>query len=159
MNFHRSAAHNHSLLDDPLAQYPNLAERTVLAAVRTWLHPDCGTVRQQDSWRGVLADAGLHTDGLDHFDMLMASLTHTSCRPLDTRCRCASELARDEASLLETIAHLQSTRGEAAVRILNDWLPQCAVSGVLKIARWFSISLLDAGLEIHVRPRDITYMH
>ncbi|WP_323117858.1 hypothetical protein [Burkholderia alba] len=159
MNFHRSAAHNHSLLDDSLAQHPDLAEQTVLAAVRTWLHPDCGTAREQKSWRDVLVDAGLHTDGLDHFDMLMYSLTCASCRPLDTRCRCATDLANDEASLLQTIAHLQTTHSEAAMRILNDWLPSFTVSGVLKIARWFSISLLDAGLEIRARARSVTYMH
>jgi hypothetical protein len=159
MNFHRSAAHNHSLLDETPAAEPDLAERILLTAVRTWLHPDCGAAREQRSWRDVLVDAGLRTDGLDQFDMMMTTLTGASPRPLDTRCRCASDLANDEASLLQTIAHLQSTRSEAALRILASWLPSVTVSGVLKITRWFSISLLDAGLEIRDRARSVTYMH
>lgn len=45
------------------------------------------------------------------------------------------------------------------MRVLNDWLPAFSVSGVLKLTRWFSISLLDAGLEIRARERNVTYMH
>ena len=55
--------------------------------------------------------------------------------------------------------HLQKTHSHAAMQLLNDWLPQPAVSGMLKIARWFAISLLDAGIVIRVRVRRVTYMH
>lgn len=150
------------LYDDPLAGDPDTAERVVLTAVRTWLHPDCGGNRQARlayTWRDVLVEAGVHADGLDHFDMMMNTLACSSQRPLDMRCRCAQDLAYDEASLLQAIAHLQSTRGEAAIGVLNDWLPAFSVSGVLKLTRWFSIALLDAGLEIRARDRNVTYMH
>ncbi|KAF1026133.1 MAG: hypothetical protein GAK40_01300 [Burkholderia plantarii] len=153
----RLATRRSALLDDPLAGDPDTAERVVLMAVRAWLHPDCDAARTRFTWRDVLAEAGIHADGADHFDMMMCTLACSSARPLDMRCRCAKDLAYDEASLLQTIAHLQSTRGEAAMRVLNDWLPAFSVSGVLKLTRWFSISLLDAGLEIRARARRDVY--
>lgn len=158
----RLATRRASLIDDPLAGDPDTAERVILTAVRTWLHPACASnanPRLPHTWRDVLVEAGVHTDGLDHFDMMMSVLANSAARPLDMRCRCARELAYDEASLLQAIAHLQSTRGEAAMRVLNDWLPAFSVSGVLKLTRWFSISLLDAGLEIRARERSVTYIH
>ncbi|AJY31777.1 hypothetical protein BTM_4913 [Burkholderia thailandensis 34] len=137
------------------------AARIVLTAIRRWLHPcadDDARCRPQ-SWRDVLASAGLRADGLVHFDMLMRFLTCDACHPLDTHCRCASGPANDEARLLQALAHLQSTRSEAALRALADWLPRCADSGVLKIARWFSIALLDAGLAIRAPAQSAAYMH
>ncbi|WP_027793935.1 hypothetical protein [Paraburkholderia acidipaludis] len=153
--FHR----NDTLLEDSFVQHPDSAEQTVLRAVRTWLRPHCDAYGKEESWRGVLAEAGLGADGVGHFDLLMGTLCRASCRPLDTRCRCASELATDEASLLRTLALLQSTRSEAAVQLLNDWLPMPSVPGMLKSARWFAIALLDAGLRLSERPRRVTYMH
>jgi hypothetical protein len=150
---------NDTLLDDSFAQHPDSAEQTVLRAVRTWLRPHCDAYGKEECWRGVLADAGIGVAGLGHFDLLMGTLCGAACRRLDTRCRCASELATDEASLLLTLALLQSTRSEAAVQLLNDWLPMPSVSGMLKSARWFAIALLDAGLRLSERPRRVTYMH
>lgn len=159
MHFHSPPVRQNSLLDDSLAQHPDVAELTVVSAVRTWLRPQCDAVRTRNSWRDVLSEAGMTADGLTYFDMLMRALMRTTCRPLDMRCRCASDLAKDEASLLQTIALLQKTHSQAAMQLLNDWLPQPAVSGMLKIARWFAISLLDAGIVIRVRMRRVTYMH
>jgi hypothetical protein len=153
--FHRTD----TLLEDSFAQHPDSAEQTVLRAVRTWLRPHCDAYGKEESWRGVLAEAGIGADGASHFDLLMGTLCRASCRPLDTRCRCASELATDEASLLRTLALLQSTRSEAAVQLLNDWLPMPSVSGMLKSARWFAIALLDAGLRLSERQRRVTYIH
>jgi hypothetical protein len=48
---------------------------------------------------------------------------------------------------------------DAAIRLLGEWLPPPTVSGLLKIARWFAISLLDTGLKLPVRKRSVTYMH
>ncbi|MGS1000611.1 hypothetical protein [Burkholderia glumae] len=159
----RLAAHHASPIDDPLAGDPDTAERIILTAVRIWLHPDAACANpasaRPPTWRDVLAEAGVHADGLDHFDMMMCALAGSAARPLDMRCRCTRELAHDEASLLQAIAHLQATRGEAAMRVLNDWLPAFSVSGVLKLTRWFAISLLDAGLEIRTRERRVTYLH
>ncbi|MFD1561377.1 hypothetical protein ACFSHT_37995 [Paraburkholderia silviterrae] len=152
-------ARNDTLLDETFVQHPDSAEQTVLRAVRTWLRPHCDASAKSEGWRGVLADAGLAADGIDHFALLMTTLCRASCRPLDTRCRCASELAKDEGSLLQVIALLQSTRSEAAVQLLNDWLPMPSVSGMLKTARWFAIALLDAGLRLSHRARRVTYMH
>jgi hypothetical protein len=150
---------NDTLLDDSYVQHPDSTEQMVLRAVRTWLRPHCDAYGKEECWRGVLADAGIGADGLGHFDLLMGTLCRATCRRLDTRCRCASELATDEASLLRTLALLQSTRSEAAVQLLNDWLPMASVSGMLKWARWFAIALLDAGLRLSERPRRVTYMH
>jgi hypothetical protein len=148
-----------TLLDDSFVQHPDSAEQTVLRAVRTWLRPHCDAYGKEESWRGVLVEAGLGADGIGQFDLLMGTLCRASRRTLDTRCRCASELAKDEAALLRTIALLQSTRSEAAVQLLNDWLPMPSVSGMLKSARWFAIALLDAGLRLSERARRVSYMH
>jgi hypothetical protein len=102
---------------------------------------------------------GLRQDGIEHFDLLMRSLMHVSYRPLDMRCRCASDLGKDEAVILQTIALLQRTHSGAALRMLSEWLPGPAVSGVLKLIRWFAIDLLDAGVELDVQARRVTYMH
>jgi hypothetical protein len=163
MNYTAPFARIDTLIDDTFVQHPDSAEQTVLRAVRTWLRPHCDAHGRAESWRGVLAEAGLAVDGLGHFDLLMGTLCRASCRascrPLDTRCRCASELAKDEGSLLQVIALLQSMRSEAAVQLLNDWLPMRSVSGMLKTARWFAIALLDAGLRLSDRVRRVTYMH
>ncbi|KVD81001.1 hypothetical protein WS62_25315 [Burkholderia sp. ABCPW 14] len=162
MNFHHADPSAAPLVDTDVALRDTDAQRIVLTAVRTWLHPaaaEDGARRDRQSWRDVLAAAGLHANGLVHFDMLMRFLTCDACHPLDTHCRCASGLASDEARLLQALAHLQSTRSEAALRALADWLPRCADSGVLKIARWFSIALLDAGLAIHSPAQPAAYMH
>jgi len=159
MNFHNPPARNHTLYDESFTQHPDMAEQTVLTAVRTWLRPQCDSVRRTSDWSGVLHEAGMTANGIGYFDILMRSLMRASCRPLDTRCRCASELANDEASLLQIIALLQRTRSDAATQMLNNWLPQPTVSTVLKIMRWFSIALLDAGLVLQVRARRVTYMH
>ena len=159
MNPTTLSARNDTLIDETFAQHPDSAEQTVLRAVRTWLRPHCNASAKAESWRGVLAEAGLAVEGIDHFELLMAALCRASSRPLDTRCRCAAELAKDEGSLLQVIALLQSTRSEAAVQLLNDWLPTPCVSGMLKTARWFAIALLDAGLRLSHRARRVTYMH
>jgi hypothetical protein len=159
MNYTAPLARSDTLIDDTFVQHPDSAEQTVLRAVRTWLRPHCDAYGKAESWRGVLADAGLGAEGIGHFDLLMGTLCRASCRPLDTRCRCASELAKDEGSLLQVIALLQSTRSEAAVQLLNDWLPTQSVSGMLKTSRWFAICLLDAGVQLSDRTRRVTYMH
>ncbi|WP_042263559.1 hypothetical protein [Paraburkholderia heleia] len=159
MNYTAPFARNDTLIDDTFVQHPDTAEQTVLRAVRTWLRPHCDAYAKVESWRGVLADAGLGAEGFGYFDLLMGTLCRASRRPLDTRCRCACELAKDEGSLLQVIALLQSTRSEAAVQLLNDWLPTSSVSGMLKTTRWFAIALLDAGLRLSDRSRRVTYMH
>jgi hypothetical protein len=159
MNFHSSSSTVPSLLDDPARPEADEAEHTVLNAVRTWLRPRCDAQGRSANWRAVLSEAGVTADGLGYFDLLMHQLRRSARRRLDTRCRCARELAKDEASLLQTIALLQRVRGDAAVELLNDWLSEPALSGVLKIVRWFAIALLDAGLVIQVRKRRVTYMH
>ncbi|KAG0184218.1 hypothetical protein DFQ28_011570 [Apophysomyces sp. BC1034] len=159
MSFHTQPAGIRSLLDDSYSQYPDTAEQVVLCAVRTWLRPVCDARRAHQSWQQVLAHASVCGDGAEQFDILMRTLIRTSCRPLDMRCRCASDLAHDEASLLQTIALLQSMQIDTATQLLGEWLPQPTVSGVLKMARWFAISLLDAGVQLRVRRRSVTYMH
>lgn len=57
---------------------------------------------------------------MERFDLVMRSLATVSLRPLDMRCRCATDMAGDEALLLQTIALLQTTRSQAAVRLLGE---------------------------------------
>jgi hypothetical protein len=159
MHFHSLSEQPYSLLDESLAQHPDMAEQTVLGAVRTWLRPQCDAVRKRESWRESLSEAGLSSDGLVSFDLLMRSIMSVSQRPLDTRCRCASDLAKDAAMLLQSIALLQGMRSDEAIGLLDDWLPQPAVSVMLNVVRWFAIALLEAGLELTVRERRVTYMH
>jgi hypothetical protein len=145
--------------DDMLLEQPEGPELTVLFAIRTWLRPRCDGRRAHQQWQEILRMAGLRAEGIERFDFVMCSLTAVSVRPLDLRCRCATELAGDEAALLQTIALLQATRSDAAIRLLGAWLPQPAVSGIVKLIRWLAIDLLEAGLEISVRERHTTYMH
>jgi hypothetical protein len=159
MYFLIPSAQPYTLLDESLAQHPDVAEQTVLTALRTWMRPRCDSVRKNESWRAVLSDAGLGADCLLCFDVLMNSLTDESCQPLDMRCRCASDLAKDEATLLQTLALLQRMRNDEAIALLDERLPRPASGVALKVARWFAFWLLDAGLEIRVRERRVTYMH
>ncbi|AJY40079.1 hypothetical protein I6G56_25575 [Burkholderia humptydooensis] len=163
MHFPHAAPNGAPLAEADVEPRDADAARIVLTAIRRWLHPskvaaDDTRCRRQ-SWRDVLTAAGLRADGLVHFDMLMRFLTCNTCHPLDTHCRCACGPANDEAQLLQALAHLQSARSEAALRALADWLPRCADSGVLKIARWFSIALLDAGLAIRTPTQPAAYLH
>lgn len=159
MNFHNPSASDQSLYEESFAQHPDIAEQTVLAAVRTGLRPQCDAVRRSRDWHEVLSEVGMTAEGMVYFDTLMRSLMCASCRPLDARCRCATDLAKDEASLLQIIALLQRASDDAAMRILNDGLPPPAVNPVLKTVRLFAIALLNAGLAIRVRVRRVTYMH
>jgi hypothetical protein len=159
MNFRSQHGSRPELIDDHPAETADAPDHTVLSAVRTWLRPACETARGSLHWRDILSDAGLRKDGIEHFDLLMRSLMRASYRPLDMRCRCAIELGKDEAVILQTIALLQKTHSGAALRMLSEWLPAPAVSGVLKLIRWFAIDLLDAGVELDVQARRVTYMH
>lgn len=159
MNFRSQYSSRPELIDDHPADPADSPERTILCAVRTWLRPTCETARGDVHWREILRGVGLRHDGIEHFDLLMRSLMQVSYRPLDMRCRCASDLGKDEAVVLQTIALLQKTHSGAALRMLGEWLPAPAVSGVLKLIRWFAIDLLDAGVKLDVQPRRVTYMH
>jgi hypothetical protein len=66
---------------------------------------------------------------------------------------------RTRANPPRIIALLRKTHSGAALRMLNEWRPAPAVSGVLKPIRWFAIDLLDAGVELDVQARRVTYMH
>jgi hypothetical protein len=101
----------------------------------------------------------LRPDGIERFDLVMRSLRAVSTRPLDLRCRCATDLAGDEVLFLQAIALLPATRSDAAIQLLSQWLPQPAISGMVKLMRWLAIDLLEGGLEIRVRERHATYMH
>lgn len=159
MHFRSHHSSRPELIDDHQPDSNDAPERTVLNAVRTWLRPACESARGGVDWRDILGGIGLRPDGIEHFDLLMRSLMRVSYRPLDMRCRCASELGKDEAVILQTIALLQKTHSGAALRMLSEWLPAPAVSGVLKLIRWFAIDLLDAGVELQVQARRVTYMH
>ncbi|NML32535.1 hypothetical protein [Paraburkholderia antibiotica] len=159
MNFRSQHGSRPELVDDHPLDAACAPDHTVLSAVRTWLRPACESARGSQHWRDILSEAGLRQDGIEHFDLLMRSLMHVSYRPLDMRCRCATELGKDEAVILQTIALLQKTHSGAALRMLAEWLPAPAVSGVLKLLRWFAIDLLDAGVELDVQARRVSYMH
>lgn len=135
------------------------AELTTLTALRAWLRPRCEAQSAFMGWAELLRRAGLKEDGIEHFDLIMRMLTTVTMRPLDTRCRCATELAGDEAGLLQAIALLQRGHRSKAIKELGERFPAPAVSGLLKLIRWFAIDLLDVGLHIRIRERAVNYMH
>src|SRR5258708_34800034 len=94
MNFRSQYSSRPELVDDHVTDSTDAPDRTVLSAVRTWLRPACETVRGGVHWRDILIGVGLRQDGIEHFDLLMRSLMHVSYRPLDMRCRCASDLGK-----------------------------------------------------------------
>jgi hypothetical protein len=159
MSFCYVSAREASLLDDAFMQYPDAGEQMLLEAIRTWFRPHCDAVRRGQSWRDLLSDVGLLQPGIDYFEMAVHALLRASCRPLDTRCRCATGTTADEASLLQAIAHLQSANCPAAVEAMSDWLPDSSVGNALKITRCFAVNLLDTGITIRARERRVTYMH
>ena len=65
MNYTTAFARNDTLIDDTFVQHPDSAEQTILRAVRTWLRPHCDAYGKAESWRGVLADAGLSADEIE----------------------------------------------------------------------------------------------
>lgn len=159
MNPSSSFDRRHEAFDEQILDQPDGAEYTILTALRAWLRPHCDARPAVMNWKEVLHKAGLGDEGTEHFDLVMRALMIVTPRPLDARCRCATELAGDEASLLQTIAFLQQQRAQMAINLLAVWLPAPAVSGLLKLIRWFAIDLLDAGLQIRVRERAVSYMH
>ncbi|SAL45040.1 hypothetical protein AWB64_04776 [Caballeronia sordidicola] len=145
--------------DEQALEHLDGAEFMILTALRAWLRPRCQVQLAVMDWKEILHKAGLKEDGIEHFDLVMRTLTTVTTRPLDTRCRCATELAGDEAGLLQAIALLQQGQGSQAIKLLGEQFPAPAVSGLLKLIRWFAIDLLDVGLHIRIRERAINYMH
>lgn len=153
----RFASRNEAF-DETTLDEPDGAELTILTALRTWLRPHCNARPAVMHWMEVLRKGGLREEGIEHFDLVMRALARVVMRPLDMRCRCATELAADEASLLQTIALLQDNQSQQALNQLGAWLPAPAVSGLLKLVRWFAIDLLEAGLHIRSRQRAVSYL-
>lgn len=145
--------------DEATLDQPDGAELTILTAARTWLRPRCDARSAVMHWIEVLRKGGLREEGIEHFDLVMRALARIVPRPLDLRCRCATGMAADEASLLQTIALLQRNESQQALNQLGTWLPAPAVSGMLKLFRWFAIDLQAAGLHIRSRERAVSYLH
>jgi hypothetical protein len=145
--------------DETLLHRHNGAELVVLAALRAWLRPQCGSTQTALDWREALLGAGMGVEAMECFDTLVRSLLHVSPRPLDMRCRCCPALGKDEARVLQTIALLQRGCFEAAVMQMGEWLEVPALSGVTKTMWRFAEVLGDAGLVVQVRERDVQYMH
>ncbi|RQU99202.1 hypothetical protein DF047_35470 [Burkholderia cenocepacia] len=145
--------------DDALLDTPDGPETMVLTAIRTWQRSHCAGQRARLDWNRMLTEAGLRSESIERFDLVMRVLARASARPFETFCRCATTLTSDEATLLQAIALLQRTKSAAAVALLGEWRAQSFVSELLKLIRWLAIDLLDAGIELRVRERDTTYMH
>lgn len=159
MNPSSRLAGQNEAFDEAALDQPDGAEFTILTALRTWLRPRCDARPAVMHWIEVLRKSGLREEGIEHFDLVMHALIRVIMRPLDMRCRCTTELASDEASLLQTIALLQDNQSQHALNLLGAWLPAPAVSGLLKLIRWLAIDLQDAGLFVRARRRTVGYMH
>ncbi|MGS0891453.1 hypothetical protein ACVBGC_02650 [Burkholderia stagnalis] len=159
MNPYLHAAAPGETFDDALLDTPDGPEMMLLTAIRTWRKPHCDARRARLDWSRMLVDAGLRIESIERFDLAMTVLMRAPTRPLETFCRCATTMTNDETSLLQAIALLQRTRSTAAVALLSEWRTQPFASELLKLIRWLAIDLLDAGIEIRVRDRDVTYVH
>ena len=159
MNLHPPPISDADTLDEHWMDQPDAPEVAVLVAMRAWLRPRCDGLRGALDWRTVLRGAGLTPDGIEHFDIVMRSLRTALPRTLDLRCRCATEMSGDEATLLQGIALLQAGRTDNAFELLSQRLALPALSSYLKLIRWLALDLLEAGLPIRVRERPIHYMH
>lgn len=159
MNLHPRLIPDTDVFDEQWMDQPDAPEIAVLIAMRTWLRPKCDASRSVLDWRTVLRGAGLMQDGIEHFDIVMRSLRVAMPRTLDMRCRCAAEMAGDEASLLQGIALLQAGRTNAAFQFLSQRFALPALSSYLKLIRWLALDLLEAGLPIRIRERSVCYMH
>jgi len=159
MNLHHRLITEADVFDERWMEQPDAPEITMLIAMRAWLRPRCDAVRGVLDWRAVLRSAGLTRGGIEHFDIVMRSLRMAMPRMLDLRCRCATEMAGDEATLLQGIALLQAGRTDAAFQFLSQRLTLPALSSYLKLIRWLALDLLEAGLPIRIRERSVCYMH
>ncbi|TDV35527.1 hypothetical protein C7405_10515 [Paraburkholderia caballeronis] len=159
MNLHPGLVTGAEVFDEQWLEQPDGPEITLLVAMRAWLRPRCDAVRGVLDWTTLLRGAGLMRDGIEHFDIVMRSLRTVMPRTLDLRCRCATEMAGDEATLLQGIALLQAGRTDAAFQLLSQRLALPALSSYLKLIRWLAMDLLEAGLPIRVRERAVCYMH
>lgn len=159
MNLDHRLTADADVFDEQWMEQPDAPEIAVLIAMRAWLRPKCDALRGVLDWRVVLRGVGLMQDGIDHFDIVMRSLRMAVPRTLDMRCRCATEMGGDEASLLQGIALLQAGRTNAAFQLLSQRFALPALSSYLKLIRWLALDLLEAGLPIRIRERSVCYMH
>ncbi|MGS0897333.1 hypothetical protein ACVBGC_33155 [Burkholderia stagnalis] len=145
--------------DDALLDRPDGPETMVLTALRTWRRPHCDVRRARIDWSRMLVESGLRNESIAHFDRIMSMLTRGPARPFGTFCRCATTLTSDETAFLQTIALLQRARGTAAADLPGAWRARSCASELPELLRRLAADLLDAGLEIRVRDRDVTYLH
>jgi hypothetical protein len=54
---------------------------------------------------------------------------------------------------------MQAGRSDDTTALLREYLSKQAVGVVRKVIHWFAFSLREAGLELRVRERRMTYMH
>lgn len=124
------------------------AEMYVVCAARLWLaHYKGAPGAARDLDRGF-AMAGVAEDGLVGLCRFFDAVAAAAGRSLDIRCVKCPRLGKDEAALLQMVAHLHHGVERGAVMLLEDWLPRSAVRIALAPLAAFAAALTEAGLVV-----------
>jgi len=127
------------------------SELLVMTTLRLWAMPHRDPDRKHPDWREGLQAAGLGTDGVEAFDLLLRMVVCTTLRPLDVRCPGCPGVGLDEGLFLQTLLCLQQHREASAAALLADWMPPAAVRLAMPHARALAELLLDHGLTLDHR--------
>lgn len=120
------------------------AERALLMAVRRWGRG--GSARGMMGVRQSLMQAGMPAQALLPFFTLLGVLAADHSRALEIRCPGCMDVGMDEARLLDALAAAQAGEGDAAMDVLERWLPLVALCIAAGAARDLGAFLGRAGI-------------
>lgn len=120
------------------------AERALLLAIRRWGRG--GTARGMIAVRQSLIQAGIPADALLPLFTLLGVLDADHSRALDIRGPGFQDIGMDEARLLDALAAAQAGEDDAAMDVLEHWLPLVALCIAAAAARDLGAALARAGL-------------
>lgn len=119
------------------------AERALLTAIRRWGRS--GSARGMVAVRQSLMQAGVPVDALLPLFTLLGVLAADHSRAVEIRAPGCAEVALDEARLLDALAAAQAGEDDAAMDVLERWLPLVALCIAAAAARDLGASLGRAG--------------
>ena len=124
------------------------AELFVASALRLWVLPHTDPGNIHPDWRDGFLHAGFHGQGVVAFDTLVRIIATSATRHFEVGCPHCSQLAEDEAWLLQLCGLMQRDRIPEAALILAEWLLPEAVRMAIPPAHVFAHALEARGLTL-----------